>query len=301
MAPPINRRSGHSRRAQYGNFIGYVAAVAGAILGAVLLIVSTGNAAAFSGLRTLAGDAAAPAAKFGAETRTGTQGFFATIAGYFLAGSENARLRREVAEARVRLVEAAATQDENRRLKQLLGLREHEPKPVTFARLIGSSSGSTRRFALLGAGSDKGVAVGMPVRSPQGLVGRVLEVGHGAARVLLVTDTESVVPVRRATDGVPAFATGRGDGTLQLRLISLGINPLKKGDAFVTSGSGGLYRPGVAIAVVTSLTRDGAIAQPLSDPGTTEFVAVDPLWEEPAKAVQLPSTTASPSPSQGRR
>ncbi len=80
---------------------------------------------------------------------------------------------------------------------------------------------------------------------------------------------------------------------MQLRLISLGVNPLKLGDAFVTSGSGGLYRPGVAIAVVTTLTVDGAVAQPLSDPGTTEFVAVDPLWEAAAKIVAPPAAAAS--------
>lgn len=279
MAPPSNRRSGHSKRAQYTNFIGYVAAVGGALVGGVLLLVSTGDATAFSGLRGLATDAAAPASKAAAAGRTQSQGFIDALSGYFLAGSENARLRREVAEARVKLAEAAALAEENHRLKTLLQLRDADPKPIAVARLIGSTSSSTRRFALLGAGSSQGVEVGMPVRSPLGLVGRVLETGEAASRVLLITDTESVVPVKRASDGVPAFATGRGDGTIQLRLISLGINPLKKGDAVVTSGSGGLYRPGIAVAVVVSLTSDGAIAQPLSDPGTTEFVVIEQRWE----------------------
>jgi rod shape-determining protein MreC len=133
----------------------------------------------------------------------------------------------------------------------------------------------------------------MPVRSPLGLVGRVLETGDRTARVLLITDTESLVPVRRARDGVPAFAAGRGDGTLQLRLINLGTNPLKVGDAFVTSGSGGLYWPNTAVAVVTRLTRDGAFARALSDPGTTEFVEVQPLWEEGTAAQQLTAPPAA--------
>jgi rod shape-determining protein MreC len=122
----------------------------------------------------------------------------------------------------------------------------------------------------------------MPVRSPLGLVGRVLAVGRTTSRVLLVTDTESVVPARRASDGVPAFVQGRGDGRLQLKLVNLGINPLKPGDAIVTSGSGGLYRPGVALAVVVSVSRDGAIARLLSDPAETEFVTVEPIWAPPS-------------------
>jgi rod shape-determining protein MreC len=185
------------------------------------------------------------------------------------------------------LAEVAAVREENRRLRTLVALTEADPRPVAVARLIGSTSSSSRRFAILGAGSSQGVLVGMPVRSPLGLVGRVLETGRSAARVLLVTDTQSIVPVRRASDGVTAFAYGRGDGTIELKLSTFGPNPLKLGDAFVTSGSGGLYRPGIAIAVVIGLTRFGAIARPLSDPGTTEFVTVEEAWSEAGREAEL--------------
>ena len=294
MAPPSNRRPGFSRRAQYTTFIGYVIAAAGAVVGALMLLVSSRNAEAFSGARSLASDVASPAGQAGASARTGSQGFLDSIAGYFLSGRENARLQKEVAVARVQLAEAAALREENKRLKDLLGLSQGDDKPVASARLIGSTASSTRRFATLGVGSDQGVRIGMPVRSPLGLVGRVLEVGHKTARVLLITDSESVVPVRRAGDGVAAFATGRGDGTVQLRLVNLGLNPLKRGDAFVTSGSGGLFRPGTAIAVVIKLTPDGAIAKPLSDPGSTEYVVVDPEWVEPETASEA-QALASPA------
>jgi len=164
-------------------------------------------------------------------------------------------------------------------------LREGEAKPVALARLIGSTSSSTRRFAYLSAGSNQGVRVEMPVVSPMGLVGRVLEVGANSSRVLLLTDSESMVPVRRAKDDVVAFAEGRTDGTINLRLINLGLNPLKPGDVFVTSGSGGIYLPGMAIGVVVSLTRDGAVARVLSDPTQSAYVAVYPAY---AAAAQMP-------------
>jgi rod shape-determining protein MreC len=155
-----------------------------------------------------------------------------------------------------------------------------DPKPIATALLIGSSSSSVRRFATISAGRDHGVTIGMPVRSPKGLVGRVLEVGTSTARVLLITDAESVVPVRRATDGIPAFAAGRADGQLQIRLINLGLNPLKVGDVMVTSGSGGLYRPNTPVAVIAQLTRDGGVARVLSDPAASEFVAVEQIWNQ---------------------
>jgi rod shape-determining protein MreC len=291
MAPPANRRSGHSRRAQYGTFFGYVAGIVGAFVGAGFLIVSILDPSAFAGLRGLAADAAAPGGEAVTESRVDGENVFAVLRGYALAGTRTAKLERELAEAKTRLAEAQATREENNRLKALLGLTQDDPKPVAVAKLVAATGSSTRRFATIGAGRDHGVTVGMPVRSPLGLVGRVLEVGHTTSRVLLITDTESVVPARRASDGIPAFAHGRGDGRLQLRLISLGINPLKKGDVFVTSGSGGLYRPGTALAVVTEITRDGAVAGVLSDPAATDFVTVERVW--------APQPEPSPRPSQG--
>ncbi len=295
MAPPPNRRPGFSRRAQYTTFFGYIAGVAGALLGGVLLVVAITNPAAFSGFRSFGSDATAPAAGLAARTRSASYDLFGAIGGYFAAGQQNARLKRELAAAKVRLVESQALAEENRRLKALLGLADNNPKPVAFARLTGSSASSTRRFATLSAGTRDGVAIGMPVRSELGLVGRVLEAGHATSRVLLVTDGESVVPVRRATDGIPGFAQGRANGTLQIRLISLGINPLRRGDAFVTSGSGGLYRPGTPIAIVDTLTRDGAVARVLSDPAATDYVSVEPVWAPEALSPTLPASPGGPS------
>lgn len=292
MVTASSRHPGYSRRAQYSTFASYVIAAAGALLGAVLLLFTTRHADAMSGPRGVAGDVTAPLGKAGAVGRGAGQSTLNAIAGYFVSGRETARLKREVELTRVKLAEAAALAEENKRLKDLLALRDSDATPVVVARLIGSTAASTRRFATLSAGSSQGVRVGMPVRSPLGLVGRVLEAGRGSARILLITDSESVVPVRRASDGVAAFATGRGDGTLQLRLVNLGVNPLKPGDAFVTSGSGGLYRPGTAIAVVVKLTPDGAIARPLSDPGSTEFVTVEPEWIEPAVAAEASAAVA---------
>ena len=285
MAAPTVRRSGHSKKAQLSAFTGYILAGAGVLVGAALLLLSFWHPDALSGLRGAATDVAAPAGRVSAEGRNQGQGLFATLSGYFQAGSKNARLQAEVKEAQVRLIETDALKAENERLKELLGLREEEVKPVAFAKLIGSTSSSTRRIAYLSAGSVDGVRPGMPIRSPLGLVGRVLEVGSNSARVLLLTDGKSMVPVRRIKDNVIAFAEGRADGSLNLRLINLGINPLKKGDVVVTSGAGGVFRPGIAVAVVHQVTRDGAIALPLSNPTATIYVAVEQVWVPQAAPV----------------
>ena len=291
MAPPSSRRSGFSKKAQYSVFTGYLFASLGALLGLGLLVLSLWQPSTFAPLRGAAQDAVAPAGEGTAAVRSGTGGFFDSIAGFWNAGVQNKELREEVEIARIRLAEAKAVEAENERLKSLLALAEGEIEPVATTRLIGSSSTSSRRFAYIGVGRVDGVKVGMPVRSPRGVVGRVLEVARGSSRVLLLTDSESVLPVRRAEDDTVAFAEGRGDGLLRIRLINLGLNPLKEGDVFVTSGAGGYYRPGVAVAILTELTPDGGIARLIADPSATDFVSVEPVYEPvSAGTAELPET-----------
>jgi rod shape-determining protein MreC len=230
--------------------------------------------------------------------RGGGRGLFAGIAAYFDAGRQNAELRKEVEIARIRLAEADAVAAENRRLKGLLGLSDAQTKPVAVARLVGSTATSGRRLAYIDKGSASGVMPGMPVLSERGVIGRVLEVGRISARVLLLTDSESVLPVRRASDNVIAFAEGRGDGLLRIRLVNLGVNPLKVGDMMVTSGAGGYYRPGVAVAVIAKLTPDGGIARLVAEPGATNYVSILPVYQ-PASITTLgapDSDSLPPSP-----
>ena len=252
------------------------------MLGLALLALSLWQPAAFAPVRGVASDALAPAGQIGAATRTGSQGMFASIAGYFQAGSQNAALREEIEIARIRLAEAEAIKAENRRLKALLELREAETAPVAVARLVGSTATSARRVAYLGAGRSNGVKAGMPVVSDRGVIGRVLETGSISSGVLLLTDSESVLPVRRARDDVIAFAEGRGDGLVRVRLVNLGINPLKVGDLMVTSGAGGFYRPGIAVAIITRITNDGGIARLVAEPSATNYVAVEPVHQSAA-------------------
>lgn len=281
MAPPDKRRSTTSRRAQYNRFTGYVLATAGAVVGAALLGVSLWQPSSFSGPRSLMRDAVEPAAVPTTAVRTESQGILAVLAGYWKAGSQNAALREELELARIRIAEADAIKQENARLKGLLRLTEDEATGVvTTTHFIGSSASSARRFGYIGAGTAQGVRPGMPVRSARGLVGRVLETGRGTSRVLLLSDSQSVIPVRLARSDVAAFAEGRGDGLVQIRLINLGINPIKKGDLLVTSGTGGYFAPGMAVAIATEITGDGALARMVSDPAATDYVAVVKPWQE---------------------
>ena len=158
-------------------------------------------------------------------------------------------------------------------LRRLLGLRDRTADVVATARLVSSTGSSGRRFALLNAGRWQGVMPGMPVTGPDGLIGRVVETGPAVARVLLLTDPESLVPVRRTRDGVPAIAAGRGDGTLDIRSVSTNIR-FARGELFVTTGTGGLYAPGTLVARTTGGGEDTARAVPIANPDSLDFAIV---------------------------
>jgi rod shape-determining protein MreC len=216
---------------------------------------------------------------------TATVGGLVSGAGnYWDAAHQNAALKRDRDAMRRQILEARAIRQENAQLRAALNLRERTRNAVATGRIVGSSFTSPRRFAILSAGAGDGVRVGMPVRAAEGLVGRILDVGSTASRVLLVSDRASVVPARLLRSGIAVISQGRGDGTVDLRPLEVGRNPFRPGDIVISSGTGGIYPPLVPLARVVRLDDDGAIALPLADPARVSFAVVEPLYEPEAVA-----------------
>jgi len=288
-------RPGWSRRAQYGLFFSFLAVMAGIIVGLILLALSLVAPQQYERVRGAALDVTGPVAGALHEVTATVSGVFTGAGNYWDAASQNAELKRERNAMLQRMVEAKAIFQENRQLKATLQLREHERATVAVGRIVGSSFNSPRRFAILSAGTSDGVRIGMPVRSPDGLVGRIIDSGTLASRVLLVSDRANIVPARLLRNGIPVIAQGRGDGTIDVRPLEVGRNPFKRGDIIVTSGTGGLYPPLVPIARVVKLDDDGAVALPLADPATTSFAIVETPFEPAAVAAEsAPAAAETP-------
>jgi rod shape-determining protein MreC len=292
MAPPNTRRPGFSRRAQYGLFIGYVVAVAGVLFAGLLLIVAVFDPRGFQALRGAALDVTAPVTAGGRVVIRFFSDGGDAIGNYFFAASQNAMLKKELAASRRELITARALEVENKRLKHMLLLSDKMSDEIATAHIVGSSFGSGRRFATLWAGRSSGIRVGQSVRGPDGLIGRILETGNIASRVLLVTDGASNVPVRLIRDGTPALATGRGDGSLDLKPLEVGANRFRRGDLFVTSGTGGIYPPNIPVAIVVKATRDDTIARPIADPARLDFAIVERMYQPEADLGKAEGGTA---------
>jgi len=290
LAPP---RPGWSRQAQYGLFFSFLAVIAGIVVGVFLLALSLVAPKTFQDVRGVALDVTAPISGALHEVSATAKGLVSGAGNYWDAAHQNARLKAERKAMLRRMIEARAIHQENRQLKAALQLRERDRDAVAAGRIVGSSLSSPRRFAILSVGTGDGVRVGMPVRSSDGLIGRVVDAGRLASRVLLISDRANIVPSRLLRGGLPVIAQGRGDGTLDVRPLEVGRNPFRRGDIVVTSGTGGLYPPLVPVARVVQLDDDGAIALPLADPANTSFAVVEPPFEPEAMAAE-PSSAEIP-------
>jgi rod shape-determining protein MreC len=287
MAASAGPRPGWSRRAQYSLFFSFLAVIAGLIVGLVLLMMSLVAPQSYATIRGAALDVAAPVSAALNEVTTTVTGLASGAGDYWNAASQNGELKRERAALMRRMVEARAILEENQQLKAALQLREQSPEAIAAGRVVGSSFESPRRFAIISVGASDGVRIGMPVRAPEGLIGRVIDAGSTASRVLLVSDRANIVPARILKGGQPVISTGRGDGTIDVRPLEVGRNPFRPGDVIVTSGTGGLYPPLIPIAKVIRLDDDGAIALPIADPSRVSFAIVEPPFEPAALAAAV--------------
>jgi rod shape-determining protein MreC len=281
MAPPRHRDRGFSRRIQYGLFFGYVGAGMGVVAGLALVLIARFDPIAFEGIRGLALDMTTP---FSAVTRPIVRGggsLASDVGDYFNAASENRQLRAQLAEAQRGLIQARVLAFENARLKRTLRLVGDQARPIVAARIVGSDLSGMRRFATLAAGSADGVAPGQPVRAADGLVGRIAEVGAHAARIVLLTDGGSAVPLRVVRTGEPALGEGRGEGALEIHSTMVGGPGFRRGDLLVTSGVGGVFPPDLPVAVVTSTSGEIATALPLAAPAKLDFALVLPQAPAP--------------------
>lgn len=280
MAPPSPRRPGFSRRAQYGIFASYVIAVFGAAIALLLVLTARFDPNGHSALQSILSDLTSPVSSAGRIVMTSMGDTGKSISAYFNAAAKNEAMSKELAAARRKLIEADVLKQENRRLKQLLAMSSEDARPVARAALVSSTGASSRRYATLSAGASAGVRNGQPVVGPEGLVGRVVSAGRVSSRVLLIVDGGNVTPVKRSTDGAPALAIGSGDGRLILRPLLSGVQ-FKPGDIFVTSGSGGIYRPGIPVARAIDRGREGTKARPMADPARLDYAVVETVYQTP--------------------
>lgn len=175
---------------------------------------------------------------------------------------DNARLAAENIKLKQQSRDAVSYREENERLNMLLNLRNSMPGRATIAARIISYSGSSWHEKIeINRGSVHGIKKGDAVIAPEGLVGRVTEIGPDYAVVTTVLDPSSRIGVLVSRSGGSGLIEGDAElaKSSQCKLSYLEQNtPLIAGDVLETSGSGGRYPAGFAVGSVMSISADSS-------------------------------------------
>ena len=151
MAPA---RPGWSRRAQYGVFFSFIAALIGLAVGLVMLALSIAAPQTFRNVRGVGVDLVAPISGGLMPIGATVSGLASGAGNYWDAAHQNASLKRQRDAMARQLLQARTIQLENRELKGALQLRERSADAVAAGRLVSSSFQSPRRFAVLSVGPE---------------------------------------------------------------------------------------------------------------------------------------------------
>jgi rod shape-determining protein MreC len=195
---------------------------------------------------------------------------------------ENDRLRSELAESEAAGIRQSDAEQQLEDLSASLNLPFAGDVPKVTARVVSGPRSNFSHAIEIDKGSDAGVAVGMPVATGGGLVGRVTQVTGSSAQVELVTDPEFRVGVRLATTG--DLGTARGQGRNDPLAVDSAMSPraeVAAGTGVVTSGvDRSAFPPGIPVGTVDSVRQgSGGLAlelmvDPLVDVDQLSYVTV---------------------------
>ncbi len=186
---------------------------------------------------------------------------------------QNQELRRELQQMRSWREAALQLEQRNAQLLDLNQVRL-DPQLTHVTGVVMADSGSPfRKSVLLNVGGRDGVQDGWAVMDGLGLAGRIAGVGHRTARVVLLTDTASAVPVVVQPSGQRAMLIGDNSPFPLLEFVE-SPDDLRPGDRVVSSDDGGVFPAGLLVGEVV-ITRDRRLRVRIAaDFGRLDFLRV---------------------------
>ncbi len=221
-------------------------------MSALLAVLGKADVLLFDRVRVVLADVLAPVLQVAGEPIASVSRAIGTVGNVITVYHQNQELKLE----NQRLLQwqevARRLQSENEELRNLVKFAPQGAVSSVAAQVIADSGGAFLHNILVNVGSREGVARGQPAMTGDGLVGRVIEVGGRTARILLLTDINSHIPV--AIEGTHDHAMLNGDNSDEPQLVYVQPKtPVKSGDRIVTSGSGGMFPPDLPVGVVESV------------------------------------------------
>lgn len=194
--------------------------------------------------------------------------------------AQNAQLENEVSMLQSEIVALQENLAQSDILYTLLDFARTNPEhEYVAATVIGREISPYLQYIIIDKGSNDGLRHGMPVVTQQGLVGRIDALISDAARIQLITDSNSTVNVKLQSAGVEGLVRGSVTGEISLDMVPVDTE-VQIGDILMTSGLGGTYPPNIFVGQVLTmqskqnvLFQTGSI-QPVVDFSTLSAVLV---------------------------
>lgn len=237
-----------------------------------LLVLSKADVKLANRVATVAGDAAVPLLALADRPLSFVRAEVEALGAHLAVYAENRRLREENRRLLAWQVEAARLGVQNGALREMLEMAPVDRAPLaTTARVVGDSGGSFVQTVLIDAGAQQGVRAGMAAATPQGLAGRIVQAGRYSARILLITDLSSQIPVLVERSRDRAILAGDNSPLPTLRFLPA-TPDIRVGDRIMTSGDGGMLPPGLLVGQVAAAGDGGVTVRPFVDWAHLDYV-----------------------------
>lgn len=203
----------------------------------------------FTDIRSRVSDAVVPALNVITAPVQDSIAIIRDLSGLAQMQAENAKLRQENLRLQQWYQTAMALNVENESLKTLLNVQSDPEYQSITGRVVVDHDFAFFKSVMLNVGSASGVKKGLPVISGEGIVGRVIDAGEYAARVLLITDMNSRVPAYLDQSKHHTILAGQNTERLTIEHLPAGVSA-QEGEYVLTSGKGGAYPLGLPIGEV---------------------------------------------------
>jgi rod shape-determining protein MreC len=241
------------------------------LLSVAIMLIGRADPTLYERTRMAVTDVATPILETLSRPVAAAGEFVEDIKQFTVVFQENEALREENLRLRRWRAVAQELETENVRLRGVLHFVPEAPASFITGRVIGDSGGAFLRSILVNVGERDGVRKGTAAVDGNGLLGRVAEVGGRSARILLVTDLNSRIPVLIGEGRDRAIMAGDNTDRPEIKYLSL-ESTVSAGDLVVTSGHGGAFPAGLPVGMVVITERGDKLVQPFLRPERLEFI-----------------------------
>ena len=173
-----------------------------------------------------------------------------------LRDEDNKMLRRRIDELLLERTKYQEALLENRRMHELLKLRESGQQTITAAKVISRGIDQWSHTLVLNKGQKDGVVKDMSAITPKGFAGKVFNVTDSYSKLLLLTDINFSAAVRLQESRKEGIVSGTGTRKVALKYIPY-EEEIKIGDIVITSGLDQLFPPGIPVGFISKIDKQG--------------------------------------------